>query len=300
MPESKLSGLIAAVPTPFDARRKIDFAAFIEHCRWCLANGCDGLNVLGTTGEANSLSPTSRKAIMTAAAENLDRSRLMVGTGTPDLETTIDLTRHAHALDYAAALLLPPYYYKPISDNGLFAWFAELIARTADAPIGIYLYNFPQLTGIEFSPALVERLARAFPERINGAKDSSGNLDYARRLAEIDGFDVFPSSEGTLSRAEIDNYAGCISATVNIDPASSADLAIHQDDAALHKQVLGLRQSISANPLIPAIKYLVSKRTGNPIWLNVAPPQLPISESAHVAALDGITKSLDERLHQPA
>ncbi|MDI6028618.1 dihydrodipicolinate synthase family protein [Corticibacterium sp. UT-5YL-CI-8] len=297
---NKLSGVIAAVPTPFDAQRKIDLAAFIEHCSWCLANGCDGLNVLGTTGEANSLSVAQRKSVMAEAASKLDKSRLMVGTGTPDLDTTAELTRYAHQLGFAAALVLPPYYYKPVSDDGLFAWFSALVEMTADSPIGIYLYNFPQLTGIEFSPALAERLLRAFPDRIKGAKDSSGNLDYAAKLARIGGFDVFPSSEGALGKAKADNYAGCISATVNIDPASSAELLKRQNDAVLHKQVLGLRQSISANPLIPAIKYLVAKRTGNPVWLNVTPPQLPIADKAHVTALDRIAEDLKERLHQPA
>ncbi|NVD42590.1 dihydrodipicolinate synthase family protein [Ensifer sp. HO-A22] len=294
MSVTEFGGVVAAVPTPFDDQGRIDTAAFVEHASWCLNNGCDGLNVLGTTGEANSLSFEQRSAVMMAAAEALDTKRLMVGTGTPDLETTIALTVLADRLGYAAALVLPPYYYKPASDDGLFAWFERLVRGTATSPIPIYLYNFPQMTGITFSPALVSRLAEAFPDRIKGAKDSSGELDYARQLAEIPNFAVFPSNEATLADAGADNYAGTISATVNIAPVLSAKLWKDQADAPLQDRVLRLRQAIAANPLIPAVKYLVAKRSGNPVWLNAAPPQ-PQLAAAHRSSLD----LLAVEVHQP-
>lgn len=294
MSVTEFGGVVAAVPTPFDDLGRIDTAAFVEHASWCLNNGCDGLNVLGTTGEANSLSFEQRRAVMVAAAEALDTKRLMVGTGTPDLETTVALTALAHRLGYAAALVLPPYYYKPASDDGIFAWFARLVQATAKNPIPIYLYNFPQMTGITFAPAFVARLAEAFPDRVKGAKDSSGDLGYARQLAEIPNFAVFPSNEATLADADADNYAGTISATVNIAPVLSAKLWKSQGDAPLQDHVLRLRQAISANPLIPAVKYLVAKRTGNPVWLNAAPPQ-PSLGGAHRENLD----LLATQVHQP-
>ncbi len=285
MTQTPIAGVIAAVPTPFDDHGDIDGAAFVEHARWCLNNGCDFLNVLGTTGEANSLSTTQRSALMTTAARELDCSRLMVGTGTPDLETTVALTRRAFDLDFAAALVLPPYYYKPVEEDGLFAWFAELVRMTAETPIAIYLYNFPQLTGIEFSPALSARLSQAFPKRILGVKDSSGNLAYARELAKIPGFGVFPSSEAALADAARDGFAGCISATVNIDPLSSQRLWRDQENVRLLDQVRSLRQAIAAHPLIPAVKHLVGKRTGNAVWNRVVPPQLPITDKKRLESL---------------
>ncbi|ENN84598.1 hypothetical protein RHSP_40559 [Rhizobium freirei PRF 81] len=288
MTQTRIAGVIAAVPTPFDKHGDIDADAFIEHARWCLGNGCDFLNVLGTTGEANSLSAAQRAALMTTAAHGLDGRRLMVGTGTPDLETTAVLTRRAFDLGFAAALVLPPYYYKPVEEDGLFAWFAELVRMTAETPIPIYLYNFPQLTGIEFSPALSARLSQAFPERIHGAKDSSGNLAYARELAKIEGFGVFPSSEAALADAGRDGYAGCISATVNIDPRSSQQLWRDQQNTGLLEQVRGLRQAIAAHPLIPAVKHLVDRRTGNAVWNKVLPPQLPITDEKRLKALDAL------------
>ncbi|MGZ9719532.1 dihydrodipicolinate synthase family protein [Rhizobium miluonense] len=288
MTQTRIAGVIAAVPTPFDNHGDIDADAFIEHARWCLDNGCDFLNVLGTTGEANSLSAVQRAALMTTAAHGLDGRRLMVGTGAPDLETTAALTRRAFDLGFAAALVLPPYYYKPVEEDGLFAWFAELVRMTAETPISIYLYNFPQLTGIEFSPALSARLSQAFPERIHGAKDSSGNLAYTRELAKIAGFGVFPSSEAALADAGRDGYAGCISATVNIDPRSSQQLWRDQENAELLEQVRGLRQAISTHPLIPAVKHLVGKRAGNTVWNKVLPPQMPITDRTRLESLDAL------------
>ncbi|MDL2408542.1 dihydrodipicolinate synthase family protein [Rhizobium calliandrae] len=292
MTVAKIGGVIAAVPTPFTENRTVDTDAFLEHGRWCLAKGCDLLNVLGTTGEANSLSFSQRRALMATAAKGLDGDRMMVGTGTPDLETTIALTRQAHELGYAAALILPPYYYKPVQEEGLFAWFAKVIQETAETPIAVYLYNFPQLTGIEFSPALAAKLIQLFPERIRGAKDSSGNLDYARQLAQIPGFAVFPSNEATLASAEKDNFAGCISATVNIDPQSSARLWKNQSDRATLDRVRHIRQAIAAHPLIPSVKYLVGKRTRNAIWNNLLPPNLKIAETERLDTLDAIAAEL--------
>ena len=224
MNNKRIGGVIAAVPTPFDRLGEPDLDLFVEHALWALDNGCDGLNVLGTTGEANSLSSAQRKSVMEAAAKALPNDRLMVGTGTPDLATTVDLTRFAFERGFAVTLVLPPYYYKPVSDDGLFAWFESLVQQTGDTPVPIYLYNFPQLTGITFSAELAARLAQAFPERVLGMKDSSGDLDYAAGIARIDGFDVFPSSEVALARAAVDGFAGCISATVNINAPTSAEL----------------------------------------------------------------------------
>ncbi|WP_346911793.1 dihydrodipicolinate synthase family protein [uncultured Roseibium sp.] len=164
-------GVIAAIVTPVAEDGTPDAVRFLRHARWLLANGADGLNVLGTTGEATSFSAGQRRTLMTAIASELDPSRLMVGTGCPDLATTTALTRHAHDLGFGAALVLPPYYYKGVGDNGLYSYFASLVEATADRPIPILLYNFPQMTGIRFSPALAERLSTQFPGRIVGAKE---------------------------------------------------------------------------------------------------------------------------------
>ncbi len=286
-----LQGVIAAVPTPVGEDGSPDLRRFLAHARWALANGCDGLNVLGTTGEANSLSAAQRKAVMDAAAGGLPREVLMVGTGTPDLATTIELTRFAHEKGFAAALVLPPYYYKAVPDDGLFAWFAALVAATADRPVPIHLYNFPQMTGISFPPPLARRLAFEFPGRIVGCKDSSGDLDYAAELARIDGFSVFPSSETSLARAATEGFAGCISATVNVTAALAAALWRDPDDAALQARVKEAREAIASQPLIPAVKYLVGRIHGDAAYERLLPPHMPLQD-AEKQLLDGIADTV--------
>ena len=285
-----LRGIIAAVPTPVGRGGRPDARRFLTHARWCLDNGCDGLNVLGTTGEANSLSIASRVFVMQAASSALDASRMMVGTGTPDLATTVALTRKAHAMGFGGALLLPPYYYKGLPDAAYFEWFAAIVRATAKAPIALYLYNFPQMTGIRFSPDLVHRLHEAFPSRVVGAKDSSGDLDYAAELARIEGFDVFPSNEVAISRVD-DGYAGCISATVNVSAALAAALWGDRTNMGLKEKLGRVRTQITAQPLIPAVKYLVAKIHDDEVYARVLLPQLPL-QVQQKSALDTIDYAL--------
>ncbi len=268
-----ISGVIAAVPTPFDADGQPDLGRFEAHCEWVLANGGDGLNVLGSTGEANSQSMASRAEVMKAGGRFSDAGR-MVGTGTPSLAETIELTALAAELGYHAALLLPPYYYKPITDDGLFEYFGAVI-RAVDH-INIYLYNFPQLTGMEFSPELIERLLEAYPGRLCGIKDSSGNLDYTNGLAQRfdHGFKVFPGSEGPLPDAVEKGYAGCISATANatVRQAATVWATRHDLNADDVTTLRDLRGAIQVLPMVPAVKQLVSMRTGDANWLNMLLP----------------------------
>jgi 4-hydroxy-tetrahydrodipicolinate synthase len=281
---STLRGIIAAVPTPVDSNGIPDRRLFLKHARWCLEQGCDGLNVLGTTGEANSLPEEYRLDIMEAASAELDAKRMMVGTGTSDLATTISLTRKAHQLRFAGALLLPPYYYKGLADAAFFAWFEAIIAATNDAPISLYLYNFPQMTGIRFSPDLIRHLREAFPGRIVGIKDSSGDLEYSADLAHIEGFDVFPSNEAAVARVN-DGYAGCISATVNVSAKIAGALWADKTNSLLLERLGRVRTQISAQPLIPAVKYLVSRIHEDSAFANTLLPLLPLN-AAQKAALD--------------
>lgn len=276
-----MQGIIAAVPTPLDAHGRPKKRAFVEHCRWMLANGCDGLNVLGSTGEANSISNTNRREIMKWAAESLDTSRLMVGTGTPSLDDTIALTRHADDLGYPVVLVLPPYFYKPASDAGLIAWYRALHHAVDDRGIQICFYNFPQMTGINISAEVISKLASRFPERFTGIKDSSGNLDYCRTvLAGCPKLAVFPSSETSLSDAHPSGFSGCISATVNITAPLCAEVWKARrgniDQCIMDK--IGRQRAIVSNAgLIPAIKHLVAKRTGDKDWENVLAPLISLS-----------------------
>lgn len=280
----RIKGVIAAVPSPLSAGAPasapaIDTERFAQHARWALDHGCDGLNVLGSTGEANSFSPQARAELMRAAAKALPVERMMVGTGAPDLETAIRLTALAGSLGYTGALVLPPYYYSGVSDDGLFAFFDRLVAETtAEAP-QIYLYNFPQMTGLTFAPDLVARLRLAHPGRIVGIKDSSGDLDYAAQLAMIEGLDVFPSSESALGQADAKGFAGVISATVNLSAPLAQRVWRTQDDDRALGQLSRIRETVSARPLVPAVKHLVGRRLGDDAWDALLPPFQVLSQA---------------------
>lgn len=270
-----MHGVIAAVPTPVDQQGKFQSAPFIAHCQWVLDNGCDGLNILGSTGEANSFDSQTRIEIMRVATENLDTSRLMVGTATPSLAETITLTKAADELGYGVALVLPPYYYKPLNDDGLFAWYEQLHIALGDCPIAIYFYNFPQMTGLEIPVSVIQRLYDAWPDRFCGIKDSSGQLPYSREVAALlPKLKVFPSSEVTLSEADKSGFAGCISATTNQTGLLSAKLWANrnQPDKDLTAKIAAIREAITGADLIPSIKYLVACRTRQPTWENLLPP----------------------------
>ena len=280
--DKKISGVFAAVPTPFDENDEPVIDLFMEHCHWVLDNGCDGLNVLGSTGEANSQSARSRAGLMRAVAKSslADRA-LMVGTGTPSLHDTIELTVLAAESGFDAALVLPPYYYKPVSDDGLFNYFSRIVAAIRKFDTGIYLYNFPQMCGITFSTGLVARLIEAFPEHVKGMKDSSGDMAYTNNMAATfaGSFDVFPGSEGPLPDAKEFGYAGCISASVNATAPLAARMWRERDavGAAEIDELRALRASIQSVPMVAAIKSLVNIRTGRDEWRRILPPLIALS-----------------------
>jgi 4-hydroxy-tetrahydrodipicolinate synthase len=222
--------------------------------QYLLDNGCDGLNVLGTTGEATSFSFEQRAGVMRAAAAELDRSRLMVGTGAASLAEATALTRLAAQLGFAGALVLPPFYYKDIAPQGVLDYFSALIATTKAQPIPIYLYNFPALSGVPYTREIVARLIEAFPDRLAGLKDSSGDMPYARALAKSHpGFAVFPSTEAVLGEARSAGFAGCISATANLNSDLCGQAWRNGDERALERAV-AIRKLFDGKPLVAGVK----------------------------------------------
>ncbi len=287
-----MQGVVAAVPTPIDDAGDPQKELFLEHCTWSLANGCDGLNVLGSTGEANSHSIGARKDVMGWAADGLDKDRLMVGTGTPALSETIGLTRFAAELGYKIALVLPPYYYKPVSHAGLVEWYTRLHEALDDQKIQIYFYNFPQMTGLKIPVETIAELSERYPARFTGIKDSSGDLEYCRALVAANaGFRVFPSSETTLSEAHVAGFAGCISATTNMTAPFCGEVWKNRDapPANVVARIGVMREAIVSAGLVPAVKYLVGERTANKQWRSITPPFLPLSEDAGRALTTKLT-----------
>jgi 4-hydroxy-tetrahydrodipicolinate synthase len=283
-----LSGVIAAIATPIDESGAPDLKRAVKLARYLLDNGCDGLNVLGTTGEATSFSRDERKAVMSAyKAEGLPVDRLMVGTGAAATSDAVALTRHAAALGFAGALVLPPFYYKGVPDDGLVAYIDTLVTATADQPIPIYLYHFPAMSGLPWHVALIKRLLEKFPARIVGLKDSSGDMAYARSAAAISrDFAVFPSTEAALLDARRGDFAGCISATANLNADLCARAWREGDSDALDAAVT-IRKLFDGRPLVSGVKALLGHIHGDPGLARVKPPLAAFSAADRTAVFAG-------------
>jgi 4-hydroxy-tetrahydrodipicolinate synthase len=288
----KLQGVIAAVATAVDDKGEPDCARATALARFLLDNGCDGLNVLGTTGEATSFSLEQRKRVMTAYKDNgLPLDRLMVGTGAASVADAVALTRHAAELGFAGALVLPPFYYKGVPDDGLVAYVDTIVQATAARPIPLYLYHFPSQSGLPWHVKLVKRLIDTFGARIVGLKDSSGDMAYAREAAAIDkSFKVFPSTEAVLLEARSGAFAGCISATANLN-ADLCARAWRSGDSNALDQAVTIRKLFDGKQLVPGVKALLAHVHGDPAWGRVQPPlsAFPAADrAAVVAGYDGV------------
>lgn len=287
MTKHKLAGVIAAIATAVDDDNEPDCARSCALARFLLANGCDGLNVLGTTGEATSLSLDQRRRVMTAYRDNgLPLDRLMVGTGAAAIADAVALTRHAAELGFAGALVLPPFYYKGVPDDGLVAYVETIVTSTAARPIPIYLYHFPAQSGLAWHVRLVERLLDSFGSRIVGLKDSSGDMAYARAAAAVaPGFQVFPSTEAVLMEARSGVFAGCISATANLN-ADLCARAWHNGDAGALETAVAIRKLFDGKQLVPGVKALIAHIHRDRAWERVGPPltRFSAADAAGVAA----------------
>ena len=271
------SGVWVPAATPFRADLSIDYDRYLAHCARLFADGAHGLAVLGTTSEANSLDLGEREKVLERLLKaGISPLQLLPGTGTSSLGDTVRLTRHAISLGVRGVLLLPPFYYKGVSDEGLYAYVREVIRRVNDKRLALYLYNFPQMTTITWSPLLVGLLLQDFPETIVGLKDSSGDVDYMETLLEsYPGFAVFPSSESLLLKGLRKGAAGIISATANTHVAGIRALYDNwQTDqaAALHDRASAIRAAAQPFGWIPAVKAILAAREGTSDWARVRPP----------------------------
>ena len=288
----RIAGVLAPVVTPFRANLEPDAGRFIAHCQWLVANGA-GLAVFGTNSEANSLSADERIALLEALVEaGVDPKRLMPGTGTCALPETIRLTAHAVRLGCAGVLMLPPFYYKGVSDEGLYRSYASVIEAVADPRLAIYLYHIPPVSQVPISLALIERLFDRYPNAIAGVKDSSGDWGNTKAMLErfaARGFDVFCGSETFLLANMRHGGRGCISATVNVNPAAIAALAADWRDAEADAKQAALdrvRKTFQEFPMIPALKHAVAHGRRDDEWKRVRPPLVELNPAQGGALIE--------------
>jgi 4-hydroxy-tetrahydrodipicolinate synthase len=299
----RIRGVLAPVVTPFKPDLSPDRERFIRHCQWLLSQNC-GLAPFGTTSEANSISTNERISLLDAlVAAGVDASRMMPGTGCCSFTETITLTAHAVKHGCAGVLMLPPFYYKDVSEEGLYRYFSEVVQRVGDARLRIYLYHIPPVAIIGITPKLIERLLKAYPDAIAGMKDSSGDWNNTKTFLDAfvetaspvadspwrarTGFDVFVGSETFLLANMRNGGAGTISATANVNPAAiyelytvasavSADVDLEPQQARLNavREVCSSRQFPS---MIAALKQAIAICANDPEWARVRPPLLELT-----------------------
>jgi len=291
------SGVFAAALNATNADGSLDLSRSIAHAKWLLAHGCDGLGILGTTGEANSFSVAERKAILDAlVGAGVPADRLMPGTGVCAIPETVELTRHAIEAGAPGVLMLPPFYYKDPTDQGLIEAYSRIIDQVGDDRLRVYLYHFPQMSGISITDVVIGDLRERYPGVVVGMKDSSGDLENMVGVAERhSGFAVFSGSESSFLSLAKRGGAGCITAISNL----SCELAQgvwsawrdHGIEAPENDTLLALRVAISDYPLFAALKALQARHTGDSTWEHMRPPLTPLgsrSKKALFASIDAI------------
>ena len=282
--QKRIKGLLSPVVTPFKADLSTDPQRFIAQCRWLLSQNC-GLAVFGTNSEANSLSVNERIALLDALlAADVDPSRMMPGTGCCAFPDTVRLTEHAVKAGCAGVLMLPPFYYKGVPDDGLFRNFSEVIQRVGDDRLQLYLYHIPPVAQVGITLGLIERLLKAYPKSVAGVKDSSGDWNNTKAMIDAfakQGFEVFAGSEVFLLKNMRAGGVGCITAGANVNPHGidrvyrgwqSAEAEALQADADKVRQILQSQVS-----MIPALKAAIAHYAGDPEWMTVRPPLVELT-----------------------
>ncbi len=292
----RLSGVLSPVVTPFKDDLSPDPERLINHCRWLLSQNV-GLAPFGTTSEGNSLSVEEKTTLLDSLVDaGIDTTRLLPGTGHCALTDTVKLTTHVVKLGCAGTLMLPPFYYKDVGDDGLYASFAEAIERVGSNDLRIYLYHIPPIAHVGISPQLVERLVKQYPDTVVGVKDSSGDWNNTDALLKLglDDFRVFAGSENFLLQNMRAGGAGCISATANVNPA-----AIHRlyadwqsSSADTSQQALDhIREIVQRYPMIPALKAIIADFRKDLQWATVRPPLASLSSEQKTDLVNELRQS---------
>ncbi|WP_110648217.1 dihydrodipicolinate synthase family protein [Salinicola peritrichatus] len=274
--------VLSPVITPFNDDLAPAAERFVAHCRWLVSNDV-GLAIFGTNSEANSLSMQERQALLDRLiAAEIDPTRLMPGTGCCSIPDSVTLTRHAVAHGVGGVLMLPPFYYKGVSEEGLFRFYAEVIERVGDDRLRLYLYHIPPVAQVPIGLGLIERLLKRYPGAVAGIKDSSG--DWSNTQAVIDafgqqGFRVYAGSERFLLPTLRAGGAGCISATANVNPRAISSLgADWQREGADERQAAlnEIRDIFESVPMIPALKAATAYFSHDEAWERLRPPLVPL------------------------
>jgi 4-hydroxy-tetrahydrodipicolinate synthase len=299
MSDHKITGVFSAAATPLNADSSPDLGLFTEHCQLLLQEGCHGVALLGTTGEANSFSSSERLAILEAALEaGVPADKLLPGTGVVAIPETVELTKHALSLGVTKVVMLPPFYYKGVSDDGLFAAYSQVLEKVADNRLQVILYHIPQVSGVPLSIPLIGRLIEAFPNAVVGIKESAGDFNNMQAIiAAFPGFSVLAGADPLLLPLLKAGGAGCITATSNLVADSLRTVydnvhdETHADEVdAAQARINAYRTLSNSYVQIPTIKAMVSLKTGNDAWRGTRAPLMPICDAEYAALAEAYAR----------
>lgn len=293
MVAARIKGVLSPVVTPFKRDLSPDVGRFIAHCKWLLSQDC-GLAVFGTNSEANSMSADERMGLLEAiVSAGVPTDRMMPGTGACSISETAKVSAHATKLGVSGVLMLPPFYYKGVPEEGLFRFFSEVVQRVGDDRLRVYLYHIPPVSAVPITHKLVERLMKAYPKQIAGMKDSSDDWAHTKSMIDAfgkDGFDVFSGNEKPLIENLKAGGVGVISATANINPGKIAETYRKwqtPEGEKLQAWINEVRGVMQGYVMIPALKYCIAHYGSDSHWLPVRPP---LVETAEAAGKDMIAK----------
>lgn len=283
---STLPAVLSPVLTPFDKSQGVDLAKFLRQCQWLQENGV-GLAVFGTNSEANSLSAKQKiNAVEHLLKSGINSGQMMPGTGACSIADAVEMTKAAVQGKCAGVLMLPPFYYKDVSEDGLFAYYASVIEKVGSSALQVYVYNIPPVVKFGIPVTLLERLVKAYPQTVVGMKDSSGDWAYTEsciKALAAQGFRVYAGSETFLLRTLRAGGAGCISATANVNPLAISTLAKNWEAADADQKQAALdavRASFAKHPMIAAMKAAVARYSKDPSWDMLLPPLVSLSKQA--------------------
>lgn len=299
MSNHKITGVYSAATTPLNTDGSPDLGLFTEHCQRLIEEGCHGVALLGTTGEANSFSSAERRMILEAALKaGVPADKLLPGTGVVAIPETVELTNHALSLGVTKVVMLPPFYYKGVSDEGLFTAYAQILEKIGDARLQVILYHIPQVSGVPLSIPLISRLIETFPDTVVGIKESAGDFNNMQAIiAACPGFSVLCGADPLLLPLLKAGGAGCITATSNLVANSLRTVYDHVHDEAKSAEVESAQARINAFRTlsnsyvqIPTIKAMVGIKTGNAEWRRTRAPLAPLNDAEYAVLADGYSK----------
>jgi 4-hydroxy-tetrahydrodipicolinate synthase len=288
MTQGNFTGVLVPALTPFKADLSADRERYLAHLQWLLRQGADGLAIFGTTSEANSMSTEEKIDLLDFVIEGgIAPAKLMPGTGCCALTDSVRLTVHAAKRKCGGVLMLPPFYYKGVGDDGLFRNFSEVIQRVGDANLKVYLYHIPPQSATPITLNLIGQLVKAYPKTVVGLKDSSGDWsNTAAVLKAFPAFDVFPGSELFLLQGLRAGGQGCITATGNIDPAGIRKVFEAWRTPGADELQAGIdrvRKTVQGYPMIPSLKRMIAYFHDDPEWVHVRPPLVDLADDKWAA-----------------